>query len=104
MPLRTYNGFDHNQRMKGDGIIKAAILSGLIPPPSACSRCGQTEGELVYHCEDYTPERILGNLEPTCRRCHDYIHRVSRPAEKQKEYWDAIARGVKFPPQGKPRG
>lgn len=103
MPLRTYNGFNHYHRMKGGRIIEDAVRAGKVEPPSKCCRCGQTKGEILYHVEDYTPDKILDNLEPTCRRCHGYIHRVSRPAEKQNEYWDAIARGVKFPPQGKPK-
>lgn len=73
MALATYNGFTHSERMAGYRIVEDAIASGAIPPPRKCNRCGQTEGLIVYHSEDYTPVTILKQIEPLCGRCHDMI-------------------------------
>lgn len=102
MVLKNYNGFDHKQRMTGSKIVDKAIEDGLVPPPLRCERCGQAEGLLVYHVEDYSPERILDNLEALCGRCHDMIHRA-RPVEKQEAYWADVRSGKMGAPWGKPK-
>lgn len=99
--LKTYNGFNDKQRMKGDRIIKKAVREGKVPPPTKCERCGQTEGRIDYHVEDYSPERILDNLEAVCGRCHYYIHR-EMPQEKKDAYWKDVAEGKIGKPWGKP--
>lgn len=73
-PLRTYNGFTHEQRVRGWQAEKLAIKLGLLPDPStlACYKCRATHPTPIgYHAEDYNSlERF-----PVCRPCHMVIHR-----------------------------
>jgi hypothetical protein len=71
--LKTYNGFTHEQRVRGWQAEKIAIRLGVIPYPGtlSCYKCGLSNSQIGYHAEDYsTLERF-----PVCRGCHIAIHR-----------------------------
>jgi hypothetical protein len=42
MALKTYNGFDHDQRMKGYRWLQGEYAAGRRARPTACDACGQT--------------------------------------------------------------
>lgn len=78
-PLKTYNGFTHEQRVKGWQAVKLAVQLGLIPHPSSleCSICGGTY-KMGYHSEDYS----VVAPHAVCLRCHRLIHqRYKMPVE-----------------------
>ncbi|MFZ2586822.1 MAG: hypothetical protein WAZ18_01670 [Alphaproteobacteria bacterium] len=81
-PLKAYNGFTHDQRVKVWQAVKLAIEMGLMPPPSTgtCEIC-RTRQNLCYHSEDYSV------LAPyiLCQRCHRLIHQRF----KTPEAWQA---------------
>lgn len=99
MPLRTYNGFGHNQRMKAGAWQKEQYARGRLKRPSRCCACGQTHGPLIDHCEDYSepfrPETTC--RYPMCYRCHMMVHCRHRDRVAWARYRDAIESGVRYP-------
>ena len=92
---------------------------GWVAQPSECRRCGQTEGILHLHNEDYdvtlytlrkvfdrfpvdiTDEELKNInevLEPICWRCHMIHHSNHRNPEACEQYWVDLKNGKKFPP------
>lgn len=98
--MTSYNGFTPAQRWRGLAIVKRAIADGVIPPANTlpCSRCGQTEGIIMYHSEDYTPERIVAQVVPLCWRCHMMLHCRFRHPKSWEKYAAEVAAGTRYPP------
>lgn len=74
-PLKMYNGFNHEQRVRKWQAVDLLIRMGLKPPASElkCAICG-ADGEtatLSYHSEDYAS---LESEYPLCKSCHFQIH------------------------------
>jgi len=94
--MKSYKGWTAEQRMESLKKTKAAIRRGEIPPPTKCNRCGQTEGIIQYHNENYNhPTKYL---EPLCWRCHMVLHSEHRAPEACKKYWEEIKNGKQYPP------
>ncbi len=70
--MKDYNGFSGKERNKVGTIIRNAIKNGELLPPNRCCMCGQTEGTLHYHLEDYS--KPLEELRPICVGCHMRLH------------------------------
>ena len=77
-------------------LTKAAIASGEIPKPHKCNRCGQTQGIIDYHNEDYShPTKFLEQL---CFVCHMIHHSERRNPVGRKNYFAYVAFGYQHPP------
>lgn len=96
--MKDYNGFTPAQRNEGDRIIKKAIADGILPPPTKCRICGQTEGIMHYHAENYEPDKILKSCRSLCWRCHLVFHSRFRAPEQAKKYFKEVLSGKKYPP------
>ncbi|MBB3147742.1 hypothetical protein FHS21_004174 [Phyllobacterium trifolii] len=80
--LPIYNGFTHEERVKGWQLHWHLIDIGYLVPPSVCSVSGSTQN-VQYHSENYYEP---WNPYPICRTLHLALHkRFSRP-----EDWKAI--------------
>ena len=81
--MKPYNGFSPEQREASMHWMNAAILRREVRAyPGECSQCGQREGQLSYHTEDYSwpfgPHVVEHHL---CAVCHLLLHaRFTRPA------------------------
>ena len=79
--MKHYNGFTPQQREKSLVWQKAQILNGRYPAASQCCACGQTEGVIDYHQEDYSEpygDHIF--KYQLCYICHMMVHcRFSAP-------------------------
>ena len=75
MALKTYNGFDHNQRMRGYRWLQGEYAAGRRARPTVCDACGQTEGPIEAHSESYAAP-FGGHIGRygLCYRCHMTIH------------------------------
>lgn len=94
--MKSYKGWTKEQRLASLKLTKAAIARGEIPPAKKCNRCGQTQGIIQYHNEDYShPTKYLESL---CQRCHLVHHSARRAPEACKRYWDSIKAGKMWPP------
>ncbi len=62
--LADYKGWAHKEPIAGGKETQKAIDAGIVPPPTKCNRCVQTEGVIVYHNEDYSDP--IKHFEPLC--------------------------------------
>jgi hypothetical protein len=54
MALKTYNGFNHDQRMRGYRWLQGEYAAGRRARPTVCDACGQNEGPIEAHSENYS--------------------------------------------------
>lgn len=83
--LKDYNGFTHEQRVKGWQAMHLAVRMKLISPTKdlQCEICGATHPtKLQYHSEDYCKlaEYVL------CISCHKCLHQ----RYKNLEIWQEL--------------
>jgi hypothetical protein len=100
--LKTYNGFNHDQRMKGYRWLQGEYAAGRRARPTVCGACGQTEGPIDAHSEDYSEpfgEHI--GRHGLCYRCHMAIHCRLKNPEAWTIYKHAVALGRIFHPIGR---
>lgn len=102
--LRTYNGFDHDARMRAYRWAKEARLAGQHPVPrTRCDACGGWGG-VRGHSEDYSEPygRHIGFFS-LCTCCHQMVHgRFSNPGRwdryraeiRHRRIWPFPAGGV----------
>ena len=99
MGLSTYNGFGPKLRMESFTWQKAKIAAGRIPLPSQCQTCGETEGHLDYHTEDYSkPFGLHIVAYQLCFRCHMMLHARYRRRAAWLRYIEQIEAGAWWPP------
>lgn len=90
--MKSYKGWTPAQRRESLKKTKEAIKNGEIPPPTKCNRCGQTEGIIQYHNEDYShPTKYLEQL---CWTCHMMHHSKRRTPISVVMYFDNVAEGM----------
>jgi hypothetical protein len=93
----TWNGWTDKERNTSARKTNRAIKDGIIPAkPSKCNRCGQTEGVLEWHNDDYSDP--IKYLEGLCYRCHMVLHCEHLNPQSAKEYWDEVGKGKRYPP------
>ena len=98
--MREYNGFPSNVRARAGKYRKRMIAEGRIPSrPPFCRACGQTEGAMCYHTEDYSephgPHIVAFEI---CYACHMMIHCRHRNPERWIEYIEEVQAGSTFEP------
>lgn len=91
--MNPYNGFTPEERRAAFEITKAAWRDGTATPPRECEVCGQTEGRIEAHDEDYT--RPLDYYE-VCYTCHMMIHCRYRDPFRWGQYLALVEAGATF--------
>jgi hypothetical protein len=98
----TYNGFTGQQRAKAQAWLRAQWKSGAVLRPTQCCACGQTEGPIDSHAEDYSqPFGPHLYAFPLCYFCHMMVHCRHRATERFDAYCAAIARGLMAEARGR---
>jgi hypothetical protein len=97
--LNHYNGFTPYQRTKAYRWLKREYADGRRSPPTSCDGCGQTEGIIEAHSEDYSEPYgdHIGQFG-FCYRCHMMLHNRIRAPEVWTRYKAEVAAGVTFTP------
>jgi hypothetical protein len=91
-----YNGFTPNERGKVGRWQNKQYAAGF-PRPTECDSCGQTQGLIIHHCEDYGEP--FGNhiwQFPLCYRCHIMLHCRFFAGDAFEEYVKLIEAGYQF--------
>jgi hypothetical protein len=100
--MKTYNGFDHYQRMKGYRWLQGEYAAGRRARPTVCDACGQDEGPIEAHSENYSaPFGDHIGEHGLCYRCHMAIHTRFNNREAWEAYKHHVALGRIFHPIGK---
>jgi hypothetical protein len=94
--IANYKQWTGAERAASLAKTKAAIAAKIIPPASKCKICGQTDGIIQYHNEDYSDP--IKYLRQSCWRCHMMHHSERRATETVKAYFDAVRAEKRFPP------
>lgn len=95
MGLSNYNGFTGKEREASLRRVHKLWESGEVPRPTQCMACGQTEGTLHGHSEDYSNDHVH---IPLCITCHLILHmRFQQPV-----LWDTYREMVRLGYQGVP--
>jgi len=102
MVLKTYNGFHHNQRMRALYWLRGEYAAGRRQRPLGCDACGQTEGVIEAHSEDYSEPfgDHIGRFG-LCYRCHMALHCRFKNLEAWETYKQHIRDGRIFRPIGR---
>lgn len=74
--MNSYNGFSPSHRYKALAWFKKEIKEGRKPAkPDICDACGQKDGVLVWHSEDYSePFGSHIGEHGLCYPCHMMVH------------------------------
>ncbi|MBZ9795220.1 hypothetical protein [Mesorhizobium sp. ES1-4] len=80
--MPVYNGFTHEERVRGWQLIHHFVANGWLAKPDRCSISGSTEN-LQAHCENYYAP---WSPVPICRPIHMALHRRFR----QPDAWNRI--------------
>ncbi|MFD1145958.1 hypothetical protein [Saccharothrix hoggarensis] len=95
MGLSTYNGFSGRQREQVQRWLNEQWDSGELPRPSVCVACGQIEGIIDGHLENYDEPTSYVDL---CVTCHLLLHMRFRRAAAWLRYRERVAAGWQAPP------
>lgn len=98
--MKAYNGFSPEQRNKAQAWLNKQWKAGLLARPCQCQACGQTEGRIDAHAEDYSEPFEAGKTDQyhLCYRCHMAVHCRFRNSEAWRIYKQHVREGRIFPP------
>ena len=102
--MNSYNGYTPQQRTKALKWFRAAQARGeKSRHPESCDICGQTEGHLEWHSEDYSEPFDLDHIGKfgLCYPCHMMIHCRFKNKEAWKVYGESIKEGFRFRIKGR---
>lgn len=98
--MKAYNGFPPEQRNKAQAWLNSQWKAGLLARPTCCHACGQTEGRIDAHAEDYSEPFAAGKTDQyhLCYRCHMAVHCRFRNNEAWQTYKDHVREGRIYEP------
>lgn len=95
--MNPYNGFTGDQRNRAQRWLNSQWAAGHFPRPAQCCACGQADGIIDAHAEDYSEPFRHGKTDqyPLCFVCHMMVHcRFKNPAAWDR-YRELIGRGCR---------
>lgn len=95
MGLSNYNGFTGKEREASLRRVHKLWKSGEVPIPTTCAACGQTEGAIHGHSEDYSNDDV--HL-PICITCHLILHMRWQMPRLWELYKQAVRHGFRGVP------
>lgn len=94
--MKEYNGFSGAFRAKVGRLLNKAIFEGKLKAPEKCCICGQDQGTMHYHLEDYS--RPFEELREICVGCHMKLHMRFEYPNLWKQHLHEVRLGRKSPP------
>lgn len=93
--MGPYNGFSGAQRSKAQRWLNRQWATGALARPSRCVACGQTEGVIDAHAEDYSEPFAAGKTDAfhLCYVCHLMVHCGARNPRRWIEYRSLVEEG-----------
>lgn len=98
--MRSYNGFSPSQRNRAQAWLRVEWVTGRLARPHTCHACGQTDGIIDAHAEDYSEPFQAGKTDEyhLCFTCHMIVHCRFNNRLAWDRYRDMIRRGFRFMP------
>lgn len=98
--MKAYNGFSEAQRNKAQGWLNRQWAAGTLNRPTQCCACGQREGVLDAHAEDYSEPFKAGVTDQyhLCFRCHMMVHCRQYNKAAWEKYKANIMSGMIYEP------
>lgn len=86
--MKDYNGFSSAQRNRAQRWLNTQWDKGTLRRPIVCVACGQDEGVIDAHAEDYSEPFRAGVTDGyhLCFPCHMMVHCRHRNEERWLEY------------------
>jgi hypothetical protein len=95
--MNSYNGFTPAQRNRAQTWLRDQWARGLRPRPSVCCACGQDQGVIDAHAEDYSePFGDQTDRYPLCYRCHMMVYCRFWNQEAWSKYRAGVREGKRF--------
>lgn len=95
--MNSYNGFTPEQRYKALAWIKREWAEGRRARPTMCEVCGQADGVVEAHSEDYSaPYGDHIGRHSLCYRCHMMVHCRFKNAAAWHAYQQQMREGLRF--------
>jgi hypothetical protein len=92
--VNSYNGFEPAERMRALRWLKGEVAAGRRHQPTVCEACGQTEGIVEAHSEDYSaPFGDHIGAYGFCYVCHMMIHCRFKAPDAWVSYISALRDG-----------
>ena len=100
--LKSYNGFNGEQRARAQSWLNSQWRSGAIARPVACIACGQTAQPIDAHAEDYSEPFRKGVTDAfhVCFICHMMVHSRHRNPQAWLVYRLMVESGGRAIPLG----
>jgi hypothetical protein len=100
MSMRAYNGFSDGQRRRAQAWLRRQWGSGTLERPFRCAACGQDQGIIDAHAEDYSEPFAAGKTDQfhLCFTCHMMVHCRFRHLDDWRHYKAAIQSGGRYAP------
>ena len=97
--MNSYNGFTSHRRMKAYRWLMAEYEAGRRTRPISCDGCGQNQGLIEPHSEDYSEPYgdHIGQFG-VCYVCHMIIHCRFKAPERWQLYCEQMRAGAIFKP------
>lgn len=101
--MRSYNGFSPAERTTAGRWLRRQWASGALQRPQECVFCGQRQGVLHAHAEDYSGPDSTGAYPragefPACYRCHMMLHSRFKAPEAFETYCKLLEDGYRWTP------
>lgn len=101
--MQSYNGFSGEQRARAQRWLNAEWAAGRRRRPQRCEACGQDQGIIHAHAEDYSePFGDHTDEYKLCYRCHMMLHCRFRNFMAWEHYRDQVRDGFQFAPVTRP--
>ena len=93
--MKDYNGFASSQRNKAQRWLNAQWARGSLPRPVRCVACGQDQGVIDAHAEDYSEPFAPCKTDGfhLCFVCHMMVHCRHRNEARWQEYRQHVETG-----------
>lgn len=96
--MGAYNGFSPGQRTRALRWLRAEETAGRRQRPDECQACGQLEGSIGSHSENYgEPFGEHTGAFALCYRCHMMVHSRFSAPEAWSVYVTLLEEGYRWP-------
>jgi hypothetical protein len=98
--MRAYNGYSEKDRRRAQAWLNRQWQSGVLARPVQCVACGQNEGIIDAHAENYSEPFAAGKTDQfhLCFTCHMMVHCRFRHPDDWRYYKAVIQSGGRYAP------